>query len=48
MKIKVKKRNIFITLFITTILILFPNNVFAATHDFSLQASDFDVTANDW
>lgn len=31
-----------------SLFLLIPKNVFAATHDFSLQAYDWDATANDW
>ena len=42
-----KHKNVFIFLFIS-MFFLSPVKVFAATHDFSLNAYDWDITANDW
>lgn len=42
-----KHKNVFIFLFIS-MFFLSPVKAFAATHDFSLNAYDWDITANDW
>lgn len=42
-----KRKNILISFFMAAFLLL-PISVSAATHDFSLNAYDFDITANDW
>jgi len=42
-----KVQNLFVLL-LFGLFFVFPNGVEAATHDFSLQAYDWDATANDW
>ena len=46
-KIITKQKNIALSLFLV-IFLLVPMSVSAKTHDFTMNAYDFDITANDW
>lgn len=45
---KIKSIKYVFAFLLFSVFLLVPKNVFAATHDFSLQAYDWDATANDW